>query len=64
MLRLTRFKVAPQIGFVFVQLVRTPPEKRNEKEIAERHKNAEDLWKILDAHLAHNHFVAGTTSWN
>ena len=47
---------------VFWGMVRTPPEKRDMKLIAEKHRKAGELLGILDAALAGRHYVAGAFS--
>ncbi len=43
----------------FWQLVRTPPEQRNEAVIAESNATVEALMAVLDAHLANRSFMVG-----
>ncbi|MES2956473.1 MAG: glutathione S-transferase [Pseudomonadota bacterium] len=43
----------------FWQLVRTPPEQRDEKAIAESNAAVEALMAVLDAHLAQRSFMVG-----
>jgi len=44
---------------VFWGLVRTPPEKRDTKEIEAAHARMTANFAIVDAHLAHNDYMAG-----
>lgn len=46
---------------VFMQLVRTPAEKRDAKAIAKGVKDTGKTWGMLDAELAKHPYVAGTT---
>lgn len=46
-------------GIVFLGLVRTPPEKRDNAAIEAGAKEAAQMWGILDARLAHHQYVAG-----
>ena len=43
----------------FWQLIRTPPEQRNDALIAESNAAVEALMATLDAHLAQHHFMVG-----
>jgi glutathione S-transferase len=51
--------IAPHLIPVFVSLIRTPPEERNDAAIAASAELMSDGWRILDAHLADTPFVAG-----
>ena len=43
----------------FLQLIRTPPEQRNDTLLAESNVAVEALMATLDAHLAQRHFMVG-----
>src|SRR3546814_14819438 len=49
----------PQMITVFMQLVRTKPEDRDEKALKAATERAAKLWGILDKHLAKRPYVAG-----
>jgi len=51
--------IIPQLNPVFVGLIRTAPEERNNDTIAALAKGMSEHWEILDAHLADRPFVAG-----
>lgn len=46
---------------VFWGLVRTPPEKRDLKAIESSRLEMEDLWRIVDTHLADREYIAGNS---
>jgi glutathione S-transferase len=48
-------------GIVFISLVRTPPEKRDNAAVAAAVKEAGSIWGILDGRLAKHDHVAGET---
>lgn len=52
---------APAIRDVFLQLIRTPPEKRDDEAIARSTAASERAAAILDEHLATWDYVAGAT---
>jgi glutathione S-transferase len=51
----------PSVGPVFIQLIRTAPEKRDAATIENNRIDAEKKLAILDAHLASREFVAGSS---
>lgn len=46
---------------VFIGLVRTPPEERDEASIEASRKKTAETWSILDAHLAGRDYVTGAS---
>jgi glutathione S-transferase len=51
--------VGPPMGVAFMQLVRTPAEKRDAKLIAQENDKAASAWAMLDDALRNRPFVAG-----
>ncbi|MBI4184066.1 MAG: glutathione S-transferase [Proteobacteria bacterium] len=51
--------VAPLMRPIFINLVRTPPEKRDMAAVAKATRELGDKLRILDAHLKARRFVAG-----
>jgi glutathione S-transferase len=51
--------IAPAVGPIFMQLIRTPAEKRSQAAIDAAIVEANANWPIFDAHLAKNHFAGG-----
>jgi glutathione S-transferase len=51
--------IGPDLGPVFMGLVRTPPEQRDMKAIAAAAERVGKSWGVLDRHLAGRDFVAG-----
>lgn len=50
---------APAVGVIFMNTVRTTPDKRNAAAVAEAEKKAIEALKIADEHLARNDWFAG-----
>lgn len=50
----------PPMRTVFWQLVRIPAEKRDTVAVQEAHKALLTVWPMLDGHLSHQPFVAGS----
>lgn len=51
--------VQPELGPVFLGLVRTPPERRDAAAIAQQAERLVAAMRVLDGHLAGRRFVAG-----
>ncbi len=52
---------APAVVTMFINNVRSPPEKRNAAAVAAAEKSAIDALKIADAHLARHDWFAGSS---
>jgi glutathione S-transferase len=46
-------------GVIFISLVRTPPEKRDQVAIAQAIKEAAHAWGLIGAELGHHSYIAG-----
>lgn len=53
--------IVPLLIPVFLGLIRTPPEERDDIAIAGSAQSMSERWAILDAHLAERPFVAGNS---
>jgi len=53
--------LGPPIGVIFWNLVRTPPEKRDQAAVEAAIKNCTRLWGMLEAELARHPYVGGAS---